>query len=600
MVASATFTTAQRKRAEWLISAAVRATRMTILSKDGRRIQFLPNRTQRKILAAMLAQAAAGLPVRIIILKARQVGCSTLIAMLFYAIVSEIRNRAAFVCAHDDDSSQVLWGKVQVAHDSLPAGERKPTRYCTRKELTFKSPHFSQYKVQTAGKENLGRGATYQFVHKSEVPMWRTQAKTLTSLDQTVPTLAETVVVEESTAKGVGDAFHKNWLAAYDRYMADPSNLAGYIPIFVSWLDHEEYTMAVERGYVWGDLDGDEADLRTLGASWEQLRWRRWAIVNLCHGDVEEFKQEYPSTPDEAFRMSGRRAIPDLITRQHRRTAISGRRVRFKNNPKRKGVVECWPGSYSQHYWEIFKYPQPDHDYIVAGDVAEGELSDPADEKSPPDYHGGFVLDRVTLEQVAAWRGRATPTGRDVDADVFGAEMLKAARYYNNAYVSPEVNAAGIAAVLVIKRARYARLFLRHRPDEQVEDGSVPVYGWRTTAGNRDQMIDDWLAACRPDEAGDFAGQIVVRSARLAGEEESFIVRKSGKREHREGAHDDELFAGLIALQLHRLCPRTRPLRMTAEQRAMHDVRELVRDGARDPGIDEEHDESETAVEVMR
>ena len=38
----------------------------------------------------------------------------------------------------------------------------------------------------------------------------------------------------------------------------------------------------------------------------EQIAWRRWCIRANCGGDVVKFRQEYPSTPNEAFVATGR------------------------------------------------------------------------------------------------------------------------------------------------------------------------------------------------------------------------------------------------------------------------------------------------------
>lgn len=569
--------------AEWLERAIDHTTDFFILTKKGgaeSRIAFFPKPCQQDIAKAMLKQAEANLPIRLLVLKGRQVGASTFLVALGYSLCDLNVDWRAFFCAQDDEATQVLHGKCDLIHKTLP--NAKPTLYCSRKEFNFALPHNSHLKFQTAGKLTLGRSDTFQYLHMSELPQWREQQQTLSSVQQCVAYEPRTIIVKEATAKGVDEEFHRAWVVAYERYLADPNDLNGYLPVFISWLDEDDCAMPAPKDYDWGHLDKWELDLRQRGATLEQLYWRRRKIADDLNGDPELFAQEYPSYPDEAFRTSGRRAIPEIITREHRRTARVGRRVRLKWNTLVPGGVEAVEGPYTDRYWEIWQTPEDDHDYTVGGDVMEGEASDQNNASSDPDFSAGFVLNRVTMEQVAAWHGR-------IDPDMFGAELCKAGHYYNKAWLSPEINACGLATLLVIRRANYPHIYQRQRPEEGVIEGQeAPTLGWRTTTGTRDQMIDDWLMHTRPDQFAGFEGQVVVRSGRLVAEEESFIYKKSGKREHRAGGHDDMLFAGMIALQLHRRCPRTRTLRYQEYvRRVAFDPRELLRTNAVMPSLEE-------------
>ena len=64
--------------------------------------------------------------------------------------------------------------------------------------------------------------------------------------------------------------------------------------------------------------------MQDFGVSYEQLKWRRWCINNNCNGDVEQFHQEYPSTPEEAFIASGRPRFNIGVLKQYRRQAKEG------------------------------------------------------------------------------------------------------------------------------------------------------------------------------------------------------------------------------------------------------------------------------------
>ena len=54
-------------------------------------------------------------------------------------------------------------------------------------------------------------------------------------------------------------------------------------------------------------LDDYEKELiKRYQLSYEQLLWRRWTLKNKCQNDIKIFRQEYPSTPEEAFVTTGR------------------------------------------------------------------------------------------------------------------------------------------------------------------------------------------------------------------------------------------------------------------------------------------------------
>jgi len=525
------------------------------LSADLAPLRF--NKHQHRLHYWIEFQQSRGFPVRIIILKARQLGMSTGAEAVLFARSFRNANRKAFVCAHDDDQSTELFRMTRLFEQNLPA--RRPTAYSSRKEIVWEEPHNSSFQVQTAGKEKLKRGSTIHYCHLSEVAFYTRDKQTLLSVLQAVPDEPGSVVIMESTANGVGGEFYERWDAACERVRRNPKDLAGYIPLFFSWLDNpEEYSRALPVAYEWGQYDPDEVHLMDLGASHEQLYWRRLIIEQKCGGDPELFKQEYPSTPEEAFLMSGRRAIPAVVTMYHREQKEEPTPVHFVwDELVDRGVrMDVGEGPLPWSTWWMFKPPHEEHDYVGALDIAEGEVADQQDETSEPDYTGGGFIDRVTKRMVLGYRAR-------LDADLAGDELLKAAIWYNDAWITPEANAAGQASLLWIKRKMYPRLYIRWQPDEKLSPKAEPVYGWKTTQGNRDQLIDDFIAAVRPNWAQASKGarwsrKLVLPWDELIDEEDSFVYDKTGKRQHRPSTHDDILFGIMIAWQLHLRCPRTK------------------------------------------
>lgn len=527
-----------------------------IQTKDKRLARLNPNRQQVGVLAAIAAQQCAGVPVRLLILKGRQFGMSTIVEAVMYREVEANANGQAFVCAHNDESSTNIFRMAKRYEEHWPVDKRRPTDNSSRREIIWSAPHSSQFRVQTAGNVTLGRSMTIQYLHCSEVAHWDNAKLSLAAVLQAVPDASETVdtmVFMETTANGIGGEFYDRWQAAVKQRRERPDDLSGYLPLFFSWLDFEKYRLSLPADYELGELDEDELELVGLSADEEQLFWRRRILADKLGGDVELFKQEYPHTPESAFISSGRPVVAASILREHRRTVEEPRRGRLVRDNLVDGGIRVEYDLDKEHspIWDIWRTPEEFHDYVGFEDIAEGQLSNPTDAKSDGDYTAALIMDRVTLAFVAQMHDRPDP-------DVAGDELLKAVQYYDRAWGTPEANAAGMAALMAFKRAQYSRCYRRRMEDDRLELKEVGRLGWKTTRGNRENMIDDYLAACRPDPINGFDGCIINFSERLVAEEETFIRNKDGKREHRVGCFDDVLFAAIGCWQLHLRCPRTR------------------------------------------
>jgi hypothetical protein len=291
---------------------------------------------------------------------------------------------------------------------------------------------------------------------------------------------------------------------------------------------------------------------------------------------VDSFASRFPHSPAAAFLGVGSAAIPIQIRRAHRESAIEPvMRVQLEWDDEAEhtvravpfegeGPVDRWPA-----HWAIYEPKVKLCEYALGADVAEGKASDQHDERSERDYSAIGVLNRRTLATVALYHGR-------VEADELGVELLKAGYYWNEAWLSPEANSAGMATLAEVKD--YPNLMTRTGETDESEQRELSRYGWKTTPSNRNEMIDGWIKACRPELDGGFEGKVVCLCGPLADEEATFVRTKTGKREHRPGGHDDVLFSFFVALMVHQRCPHER--RQDYEPREDH-KEEYRRLGAR-------------------
>ncbi|WP_312707291.1 hypothetical protein [Stenotrophomonas sp.] len=276
---------------------------MLIRSKSGSVQPLRFNKAQQYIHKRLEDQKRRTGKVRALILKGRQQGCSTYVSARYYHAASWRKGIRTFILTHEDAATQNLFEMVNRYHENCPEFVRPSTGAANAKELLFDVLD-SGYKVGTAGTKGVGRSSTVQLFHGSEVAFWKNAETHAAGVLQAVPNEDGTEVILESTANGIGNFYHQNWLAA-ERGDGD------FIAIFVPWFWQEEYRRDVPVGF---DLTEEERTYAELyGLDNGQMAWRRNKISELK--DPALFKQEYPATAAEAFQMSGHDSFikPELV-----------------------------------------------------------------------------------------------------------------------------------------------------------------------------------------------------------------------------------------------------------------------------------------------
>lgn len=276
--------------------------------------RFTFNTPQKRLLSMIRAMEAQGRPIRIVILKARQIGYSTFVqAQLAYRVLTRDTFRAAVV-AHDAAATLELFDITDRFVQNLPF--TPPMRSRGRDEIRTLSD--AKYTTITAGSENAGRAMSAHWLHLSEFSKYPDADDLLAGILQTVGRHKGTAVFVESTANGmggVGAPFHRLWEQAV-------SGKSMWVPLFVPWYENPDYSdpMSLEQATRFAtELDDEERWLQSRHkVSLNQLSWRRSAIATECSGSPHVFKQEYPAFADEAFLHTGApvfdlRKIQDLM-----------------------------------------------------------------------------------------------------------------------------------------------------------------------------------------------------------------------------------------------------------------------------------------------
>lgn len=510
---------------------------LAIRDKSGRTVPFELQPAQRKLRKVIQRCREQGRPVRIIVLKARQVMISTATAAEFFHEVPFKSGQKAVIVAHELKASKNIFGYYEQLRDnyvpfrgliSLP-----PEKTDAPAAGTITWQNGSSITVATAKNLKGGRSASMRFLHLSEYAFWPDARTLMTGLMQVVPDDPDTCVIIESTANGVGDDFHRRWKEA-----TDPTSTSEWIALFFAWWEHPEYVRPInDRAAFQSSLTSEERDLQQkYNLKLEQLHWRRWAIKNKCGGSIESFHQEYPSCPEEAFLSTGRPRfhLQSLAKMPVREDSISGElqeiasgtKTSLRFLPQERGAML------------LYKKPQENKRYAIGIDVAEG--IDPSETGEDPDYSVACVLDADTGEQVAKVRGRIEP-------GPFGEYCAALGRYYNWAYLVPEANSAGLALIEELLRQDYPPPLIYHRkpqPDEKYADGKTAVLqylGWKQSVVTRPQLLNTLDMAIREFD-------VFITDRGTLEECQSFVWKPNGKCEAQDGCHDDEVFAVALAV----------------------------------------------------
>lgn len=268
---------------------------LKIRTKAGSIDPFILNAAQRKLHDRIESQKSRTGKVRMLILKARQQGFSTYVGGRFYHHTTRFSGKATFILSHEADTTEKLFQIVERYHKNCPDAAKMQTDVANRRRMVFSGIN-SEYYVGTAGNENVGRGGTIQYLHASEAAFYPDGDGFSKGLLQSVPDLAGTEVIIESTANGMDELFYKMCMDAQDG--------RGDFELFFSpWYWQEEYRKTPPADFVPTQTEVDLAE--TYKLDWSQIYWRRNKIEGAFKGDLKSFMQEYPANIEEAFISSG-------------------------------------------------------------------------------------------------------------------------------------------------------------------------------------------------------------------------------------------------------------------------------------------------------
>jgi len=430
----------------------------------------------------------------VMILKARQLGSTSYVALRFFFKTLLNKNFRCAVVAHTREAAEQIWKIYKTIYDHLPEWLRVESSSDNARELAF--AHGGYLRVGSAGSMSW-RGSTFNAIHASEVAFWENTEESVRALFQAASDGSE--VILETTANGL-NAFNRIW------YGSD-----GFTRLFFSWtMDPLYLNTRVPRTLT----EPEQAYITEHELEPDRANWFVQTLRTKCLGSMDTFNQEYPITPELAFLASGG---PFFTVRYPPEES--------NHHPKLKSTG-----------WVIYEKPKEFRSYILGADPASGSQSKGAS------YSACVVIDITDREcmTVVATFQQKLPTWQ------FAKQILEKAEEYHALVVGevwrggPGEEANGQAVLDYLLDAEYPYLY-RRLSRERIGGQMQQLFGFATTSKTRPLMLG------RAHEAIDM-GHLDPVCCRLKSEMNSFRYNESGRPMASEGENDDLVMSMSLAI----------------------------------------------------
>lgn len=548
---------------------------------DDRR--FILNRPQRRLVGWLEERRAAGKPIRLILLKARQWGGSTCIQlyMAWLQLVHKVGLNSLIVGNQKDAAIEVkdMFDRMIGAYptamlhrigDAYGQNEVKMKGVGNSGNI-FRIPQRNcKIKIGSAEKPDSARGGDYNLVHCTEVGVWRkTEGKTpeeiIDSATSGILLKPYTMIAYESTAKGVGNFFHTEYTAAKE-------GRSQFEPLFVPWYEIGQYSLPFadegeRRGLArWlydnrrsanEPSDREESGkyywwLWGKGATLENVNWYRQERRK--YHDHGHMASEYPSDDVEAFVNSGANVFDRYQVEAFRAACRSPRNVgdvyadgdegkaalrglRFKED--KQGLLWVWAMPETDESMKIARR------YLAVVDIGgRGKKAD---------WSVIVVFDRLAMMDggvpvvVAQWYGH-------IDMDLLAWKAAQVAAFYDDALLVIESNTLetkdrnhdveGDQAEFILNQIKgvYPNLYARKQSEQDIIEKKPLKYGFHTNVATKPKVISTLVKVIRD-------GLYVERDARCLDEYLSY-EKENGSYNAVVGKHDDLLMTRAIGLHV--------------------------------------------------
>jgi len=539
---------------------------LTIQIQDRTTKGYIPlilNQGQRILIHEYERQRLAGLPIRVLLVKARQWGGSTATQCYFFWLQKYwFENWHSCIVALDQTQSINIRSMYKNLIARLPAWSDRVTfkRYEGTELIRIIPERGCKVQIGSSQKPDALRSFTFSLAHLSEVGLWKDTKEIkaddlIQGLLSCVPAdVPGTMIVMESTAKGIGNFFYRQYKAAVEN---KNNNVNGIRPVFVGWQMGAEYTRSFANRY---------KNTEEFVSTWSEYNWWQWeqgATLNgiywyntykkANHLNDFQMKSEYPTTADEAFQSkSGQYFSPDLLLWLQKNIRAPKFVGEIRGNAMvGEGVmddIKLYPNDAIPDALKIWIYPT---DGVQHGKKVKNRFLvtvDVGGRSTRADWSVISVFDRLSmaedfgaLERAALWRGH-------VDPDLLAYKAAQIAHYYDDALLVIESNtyesknkksddaekSEGDHTYTVLDTLSdiYDNLYKRRTSPDNKRDKETSHIGWHMNKQTKYLAYDDYTIRLRQ-------GDYMEYSEDAYNEAMCLMNAPGGKIEAMEGTHDD-------------------------------------------------------------
>ena len=518
-------------------------------------IPFLLNYGQRRYLTTIYGLDKKGKPIRIIICKRRQVGFSTETQLYFgWKQLGQLPLARTQIVTHVENTAKLIRGMFSLMVSNLPAwllGLPDDTKLKltpferSNKTLTVKQIG-CRISVGSSEKPDSLAGDDASFVHYSEVAMFKESQlikpqQLIQTINSGVAYSPNTAIVYESTARGVGDFFHGEYLRA-------KAGESGFTPFFSPWFDKTDDVLPI---------DDYPEFIRTMseyekwqfeqGAPLEGILWYREASKG--QPDKWRWKSEQPTTDVEAFQSSGHRVYPQDDVERLRKNCRPPQWVGdicAKDDSGEDAMVDIQFRESNNGPFKVWFKPDNDPQkqcndrYVVVVDV--GGRSENSDNSVICVFdrwdmcHGGVPI------VVAEWCGHA-------EHYKIAWKAVMIAMWYSDALLVIETNTLdteeteGDGGMFILDEIAnyYDNLYYRTTV-EKIEQGFEPIWGWHTNRSTKPKIIKHHQKV--------LAKNMYIEVCEEAVNEHDYMEEKNGTYNAVVGRHDDRHITRAIGVYI--------------------------------------------------
>lgn len=418
-----------------------------VINEKGELVRFKLRDAQRWLLSNMHWKN--------ILLKARQLGFTTFICifLLDYALFN--KNKQIGIIAHTQTDATTIFRKVKVAWDYFPTVVKDYIKLETTgdSKVEYEFTNGSVMRISTSL-----RSGTYQAVLITEFGKIcaRFPDKAEEIITGTLPAANKGLVFIESTAEGEEGPYYDMVMEAMEaKRLRKPLSIKEYKFFFFPWYQNPENAIPLPpqtnlapidentRNYLQHVIDNQKIQLTEEQCYWYFLEQKT---------QKAKMKQEHPSSPEEAFLVSGNK----LFDPKRLDAMLKAKKEPLEVN-----------GDYS-----IYEHYKHGHVYGLGADVSQGVSRDSSTM---------VVIDFTTSEVVLTYKSST------IDPVTFAHEVKKTALAYGACIAAPEANNVGLTTCITLNQI-YPNVYTQVR-EGLLEDHPTAKLGWLSTSASKPKMM---------------------------------------------------------------------------------------------------------------